>query len=70
MTLWILFCRMNKSPDTLFPFYARDRAHAEEQAATILAEHPFYERLDLEMYPHGFTFFQAHIAGTMEEERQ
>ena len=66
--LWILFCRMNKSADKLFPFYARDREHAEEKAAAILEEHSSYERLDLRAYPHGLTLVQTHIAGTPEEE--
>ena len=32
MTLWILFCRVTEKVDTLFPFYARDREHAERKA--------------------------------------
>lgn len=39
MTLWILFCRMTRKIDTLFPFYARDREHAERRAEEILKEY-------------------------------
>jgi hypothetical protein len=49
MTLWILFCRMTKEVDRLFPFYAKDREQAEQRAEEILQEHP-YERLDLKAY--------------------
>ncbi len=44
MTLWILFCRMNKDVDTLFTFYAKDRQHAEMKAEEILDWYG-YERL-------------------------
>ena len=53
MTLWILFCRMNRDVDTLFTFYARDRYHAELKAEEILDLYG-YERLDLKEYPRGF----------------
>ncbi len=67
MKLWILFCRVSKHVDTLFPFYARDRQHAEMKAAEILEEYR-YERLDLKEYPRGFTMVRTHIAGTIEEK--
>jgi len=44
MTLWILFCRMSRDMDTLVPFYARDRHHAELKAEEILDLYG-YERL-------------------------
>jgi hypothetical protein len=34
------FCQMSNHPDTLFTFYARDHAQAEEKAATIPVEYP------------------------------
>jgi len=46
MTLWILFCKMNKDVDTLFTFYAKDRHHAELKAEELLDWYG-YERLDL-----------------------
>ena len=65
MTLWILFCRMSKHVDTLFTFYARDRDHAEQQAAGILEECG-YERLDLKEYPGGFRMAWTYIPGRLE----
>ena len=65
MTLWILFCRMTKDVDTLFPFYAKDREDAGRKAEEILAEYP-YERLDLKAYPGGFTIVHIHIPGVIE----
>jgi len=65
MTLWILFCRMTKGVDTLFPFYARDHEDAEQQAEEILAECG-YERLDLKAYPGGFRMVRMHIPGRIE----
>ncbi len=65
MTLWILFCRMSKDVDTLFPFYARDREDAERKTAAILAECG-YERLDLKAYPGGFRMVRMLIPGRIE----
>ncbi len=65
MTLWILFCRMNKHVDTLFTFYARDRDDAEQKAEEILEEYG-YERLDLKEYPGGFRMVMTHIPGKLE----
>ena len=65
MTLWILFCRMNRDIDTLFTFYARDRYHAELKAEEILDLYG-YERLDLEEYPRGFRMVMTHIPGRIE----
>ena len=65
MTLWILFCRVTKDVDTLFPFYARDREDAERQAEEILAECG-YKRLDLKAYPGGFRIVRMFIPGVME----
>ena len=67
MTLWILFCRMSKDVDTLFPFYAKDREDAERQAREILTECG-YEWLDLKAYPGGFVIHHARIPGVIEEE--
>ncbi len=67
MTLWILFCRVSKDVDTLFPFYARDREQAERKAEEILKEYP-YERLDLKVYPHGFRLIMTHLPGAIEVE--
>lgn len=67
MTLWILFCRMNKDTDTLFPFYARDREDAEQQAEEIRAECS-YRRLDLKAYPGGFRMVRMLIPGVIEED--
>ena len=68
MTLWILFCRMSKDVDTLFPFYARDREQAERKAEELLKEHPFYKRLELNEYPRGFRMVKTHLPGTIEED--
>ncbi len=57
MTLWILSCRMSKNIDTLFPFYARDREHAEEQAEKILKE-----------YPGGFKILRTELPGRIDVE--
>lgn len=65
MNLWILFCRVNKDVDTLFPFYARDREEAEWKAGELLEEYP-YERLDLKAFPGGFRMVRTHIPGVME----
>ncbi len=65
MTLWILFCRMNKDMDTLFTFYARDRHHAELKAEEILDWYG-YERLDLKEYRGGFRMVWTHIPGIIE----
>ena len=65
MTLWILFCRMNRDVDTLFTFYARDRCHAELKAEEILDLYG-YERLDLKEYPRGFRMGMTHIPGRIE----
>ena len=67
MTLWILFCRMSKDLDTLFPFYARDREHAEQRVEEILAEY-HYERLDLKAYPGGFRIVMTHLPGRIEAD--
>ena len=67
MTLWILSCRMSKNIDTLFPFYARDREHAEEQAEKILKEHP-YERLELKEYLGGFKILRTELPGRIDVE--
>ena len=68
MTLWILFCRMSKDVDTLFPFYTRDREHAERKAEELLKQHPFYERLELKEYPRGFRIVMTHLPGRIEED--
>ncbi len=65
MTLWILFCRMTKDVDTLFPFYAKDREDAERKTAEILAEYG-YEQLDLKVYPGGFRIVRMLIPGVIE----
>ena len=65
MTLWILFCRMTKEVDTLFPFYAKDREDAECKVEDILKEYR-YEPLELKEYPYGFRMVFTHIPGTME----
>jgi len=65
MTLWILFCRMSRDMDTLVPFYARDRHHAELKAEEILDLYG-YERLDLKEYPSGFRMVWTHIPGRIE----
>ncbi len=65
MTLWILFCKMSKDTDTLFPFYARDREDAERMAEEIRAEHG-YEQLDLKAYPGGFRIVRMLIPGVIE----
>ena len=67
MTLWILFCRMTRDVDTLFPFYAKDREDAEQKAEKQLAECG-YERLDLKAYPGGFVIHQSRLSGMIEEE--
>ncbi len=67
MTLWILFCRMNRNVDTLFPFYAHDREDAEQKAEQILVEYP-YERIDLKEYPSGFVMFRARLPGMIEAD--
>lgn len=68
MTLWILFCRMNARVDTLFPFYAKDREHAEMRAAELLREYP-YERRELKAFLCGFRIVCVHLPGTIEEDR-
>ena len=65
MTLWILFCRMTKDIDTLFPFYAKDREHAEQQATVILEKYS-YKRIELKEYPRGFRMVMTHIPGVIE----
>lgn len=65
MTLWILFCKMNKDVDTLFTFYAKDRHHAELKAEELLDWYG-YERLDLKEYPGGFKMVWTHIPGVIE----
>jgi hypothetical protein len=67
LALWILFCRMNAQADTFFPFYARDREHAERKAEKILQEHR-YERLDLKEYPYGFRIVMTLLPGKIEED--
>ena len=67
MTLWILSCRMSKNADTLSPFYARDRKHAEEQAEKILEEYP-YEQLDLKEYLGGFKILRTELPGKIDIE--
>ena len=62
MTLWILFCRMNKDADILLTFYAKDREDAEQRAEEILKEYR-YERLDLKAYPCGFRMVFTDISG-------
>ena len=65
MTLWILFCRVTKDVDTLFPFYAKDREDAERKAEEILTECG-YEQLDLKAFPGGFRIVRMHIPGVIE----
>ncbi len=65
MTLWILFCRMSRDMDTLVPFYARDRHHAELKAEEILDQYG-YERVDLKEYPGGFRMTFTRIPGRIE----
>ena len=65
MTLWILFCRMNRHVDTLFTFYAKDREDAERKAEKILVEYQ-YERLDLKACPGGFRMVRTYIPGVIE----
>ena len=67
MSLWTLFCRMSKDVDTLFPFYARDREHAERKVEVILREHP-YERLELKEYPRGFRIVMTTLPGKIEAD--
>lgn len=68
MTLWILFCRMTKDADILFPFYASDREQAEQQARKIVEEQG-YERIDLKAFPYGFVMHRSRIPGVIEEDR-
>ena len=68
MTLWILFCRVTEKVDTLFPFYAHDREHAERKAEELLKERPSYERLELKAYPAGFRIVTTHLPGRIEED--
>ena len=68
MTLWILFCRMSKDVDTLFPFYARDREQAERKAEETLKDHHSYNRLELKEYPCGFRIVMTHLPGRIEED--
>ncbi len=65
MTLWILFCRMSRLADILFPFYAYDRDDAEVRAEEIVAQFG-YERLDLKEYRHGFTIMHTSLPGVIE----
>ncbi len=67
MTLWILSCRMNAKADTLFPFYARDREHAERKVEVILREHT-YELLELKEYPRGFRIVMTMLPGKIEAD--
>ncbi len=69
MTLWILFCRMSKDTDTLFPFYAKDREQAEQKAEAILQQYR-YERLDLKAYPCGFRMVFAYLPGRIEADTE
>ena len=59
---------MSKDVDTLFPFYARDREHAEQKAEELLKEHPSYERLELKAYPGGIRIVTTHLPGRIEED--
>jgi hypothetical protein len=68
VTLWILYCRMSKDVDTLFPFYVKDCEHAERKAEELLKEHPSYERLELKEYPRGFKIVMTHLPGRIEED--
>jgi len=68
MTLWILFCRVTEKVDTLFPFYARDREHAERKAKELLKEHPSYKRLEMKAYRGGFRIVMTHLPGRIEED--
>ena len=68
MSLWILFCRVTEKVDTLFPFYVRDREHAEWKAEKLLKEHPSYERLELKECPRGFRIVMTHLPGRIEED--
>jgi hypothetical protein len=65
MTVWILFCRMSRDMDTLVPFYAWDRHHAELKAEEILDLYG-YERLDLKEYPGDFRMTFTRIPGRIE----
>jgi len=56
---------MSRDMDTLVPFYARDRHHAELKAEEILDLYG-YERLDLKEYPGGFRMTFTHIPGRIE----
>jgi len=58
---------MNAQADTFFPFYARDREHAESKAEEILEKYG-YGRLDLKEYPCGFRMIMTHLPGRIEEE--
>ena len=69
MTIWILFCRMSKDTDTLFPFYAKDREQAEQKAEAILQQYR-YERLDLKAYPCGFRMVFAYLPGRIEADTE
>ncbi len=69
MTLWILFCRMNKDVDALFTFYAVDRQHAEMKAGEILDLYG-YEWLDLKEYPGGFRIVLTHLPGVIEGDAE
>ena len=58
-----------KSPsciDTLFAFYTRDQAHAEQRATELLQEHPFTQ-LDLKAYPQGFVIHHTRIERRLEK---
>jgi hypothetical protein len=65
MTLWILFCRVNKDVDTLFTFYAKDCHHAELKAEEILDWYG-YERIDLKEFRGGFRMVWTYIPGIIE----
>jgi hypothetical protein len=65
MTLWILFCRMSRDGDILYPFYAQDREEAEQKAEKILHE-SCYKRKDLKAYPYGFRLAFRDIPGVIE----
>jgi len=67
MILWVLFCRMSRDGDILYPFYAKDQEDAEQKAEKILQE-SCYKRKDLKAYPHGFRLAFRNIPGGREKD--
>ena len=63
LTLWILTAH-NAFYGELTFVYARDEAHAREEARDWLARHQHLPQLSLTAYPNGFRVMARYLPGT------